>query len=178
MKRILTLALTAFILSGLAVSLLACGSESESPEYQLVTVQRGGLTVDITAVGNLAFAHKEELTFGVEGTVGEVLVEVGCKLQILQIMLRMSLPNLLYQRLKALLDQLPGLFRSLVSLSTGGLFLLCHASPSISCCTMIISVFPDRRSHSDQRTIAEQWDRSPPRPPRQSHPCILFHLDR
>lgn len=46
-------------------------------EEQLVTVQRGDLTIDITAVGNLAFAYEEELTFGVEGTVGEVLVEVG-----------------------------------------------------------------------------------------------------
>ncbi len=77
MKRILTLVLTAFILSGLAVSLLACGPESEETEYQVVAVQRGDLTIDITAVGNLAFAHEEELTFGVEGTVEEVLVEVG-----------------------------------------------------------------------------------------------------
>jgi len=77
MKRILTLVLTTFILSGLAVSLLACGSESESPEYQVVTVQRGDLTIDITAVGNLAFSYQEELTFEVEGTVGEVMVEVG-----------------------------------------------------------------------------------------------------
>ena len=78
--RILTLVLTAFILSGLAVSLLACGSDSGSTavtEEQVVAVQRGDLTIDITAVGNLAFTHEEELTFGVEGTVGEVLVEVG-----------------------------------------------------------------------------------------------------
>ncbi|GAH08417.1 unnamed protein product, partial [marine sediment metagenome] len=46
-------------------------------EEQLVAVQRGDLTIDITAVGNLAFACKEELTFEVSGTVGEVLVEVG-----------------------------------------------------------------------------------------------------
>ena len=46
-------------------------------EDQLVTVQRGDLTIDITAVGNLAFAYEEELTFEVSGTVGEVLVEVG-----------------------------------------------------------------------------------------------------
>ena len=80
MKRILTLVLTAFILSGVTVSLLACGSDSGSTavtEEQVVAVQRGDLTIDITAVGNLAFTHEEELTFGVEGTVGEVLVEVG-----------------------------------------------------------------------------------------------------
>lgn len=80
MKRILTLVLTAFILGGLAVSLLACGQDSDSTtvtEEQVVDVQRGDLTIDITAVGNLAFAYGEELTFEVAGTVGEVLVEVG-----------------------------------------------------------------------------------------------------
>jgi len=77
MKRILTLVLTAFILSGLAVSLLACGPEAEETEYQVVAVQRGDLVIDIIAVGNLAFAYEEKLTFGVSGTVEEVLVEVG-----------------------------------------------------------------------------------------------------
>lgn len=78
MKRTLTLVLTAFILSGLAVSLLACGPESDTvSKAQVVTVQRGDLTIDITAVGNLAFAYEEKLTFGVEGTVEEVPVEVG-----------------------------------------------------------------------------------------------------
>ena len=37
----------------------------------------GDPIIDITAVGNLAFSHQEELTFEVSGTVGEVLVEVG-----------------------------------------------------------------------------------------------------
>jgi len=80
MKRILTLVLTAFILSGLAVSLLACGQDSDSTavtEEQVVAVQRGDLIVDITAVGNLAFSYQEELIFGVGGTVSEFLVEVG-----------------------------------------------------------------------------------------------------
>jgi len=78
MKRILTLVLTAFILSGVTVSLLACGSDSDdTAAEQVVTVQRGDLTIDITAVGNLAFSHYEELTFGSEGTVGEVLVGIG-----------------------------------------------------------------------------------------------------
>jgi len=85
MKRILTLVLTAFILSGLAVSLLACGQDSDSTavtEEQVVTVRRGDLIIDITAVGNLAFAYEEELTFEVSGTVGEVLVEVGDSMEV------------------------------------------------------------------------------------------------
>ena len=78
--RILKIMLITFILGGLlAVPVLGCKSELESevPESQIVTVQRGDLTIDITAVGNLAFAYEEKLTFGVSGTVGEVLVEVG-----------------------------------------------------------------------------------------------------
>ncbi len=60
-----------------SISLIGCRSAPETPEYQVVTVQRGDLTIDITAVGNLAFSHREELTFEAPGTVGEVLVEAG-----------------------------------------------------------------------------------------------------
>ncbi len=80
MKRILKIILMVFAISGLAVSLLACGSASESravTEDKVVAVQRGDLTIDITAVGNLAFSRQEELAFEVGGTVAEVLVEVG-----------------------------------------------------------------------------------------------------
>jgi len=42
----------------------------------------GDLIIDITAVGNLAFSHREELTFEVSGTVEEVLVEVGDPVEI------------------------------------------------------------------------------------------------
>jgi len=75
--KIMLIVLVGCVVSALSVS---CGRESDSmavTEDQLVTVQRGGLTIDITAVGNLAFAYEEELTFEVSGTVGEVLVEVG-----------------------------------------------------------------------------------------------------
>ena len=64
---------------------IGCGSESDLTavtEEQVVTVQRGDLTIDITAVGNLAFSHQEELTFEVSGTVGEVLVEVGDSVEV------------------------------------------------------------------------------------------------
>jgi multidrug efflux pump subunit AcrA (membrane-fusion protein) len=80
MKRIIRIILTAFAISGLAVSVLACGSGSDEAglsENQIVTVQRGDLAIDITAVGNLEFSHQEELTFSVTGTVDEILVEEG-----------------------------------------------------------------------------------------------------
>lgn len=51
-------------------------------ENQAITVQRGDLTVDITASGNLALSHKEEIAFDIPGrvegiTVEEILVEEG-----------------------------------------------------------------------------------------------------
>ena len=78
--RILKIMLTALVLCVISSLSISCGPESDSTavtEEQVVAVQRGDLTIDITAVGNLAFAYEEELTFEVGGTVGEVLVEVG-----------------------------------------------------------------------------------------------------
>jgi multidrug efflux pump subunit AcrA (membrane-fusion protein) len=83
MKRIIKAILTAFIITGLAASVLACGDEpdeTEAVENQIVTVERGDLSVEITAVGNLAFSRSEDLAFDLfyyEGTVEEVLVEEG-----------------------------------------------------------------------------------------------------
>ena len=80
MKRVLKIALTILLLGVVSFSLLSCGSESgetELPENQVVTVQRGNLTIDITAVGNLALSRTEDLAFEIAGTVEEVLVEEG-----------------------------------------------------------------------------------------------------
>ncbi len=78
--RILKIMLIVLVLCVVSALSISCGRESDLTavtEEQVVAVQRGDLTVDITAVGNLAFSHHEELTFGVGGTVEEVLVEVG-----------------------------------------------------------------------------------------------------
>jgi len=80
MMKVVKITLVALILVGLAVSQFGCKSasdEAEALEDQVVTVQRGDLTIDITAVGNLFFSDEEELAFEVSGTVGEVLVEIG-----------------------------------------------------------------------------------------------------
>jgi multidrug efflux pump subunit AcrA (membrane-fusion protein) len=64
----------------LAGTLLAgCRSQPESAaaEQQVVTVERGDVILDITAAGNLALSHKEDLAFEIAGTVEEVLVEEG-----------------------------------------------------------------------------------------------------
>jgi len=70
-----------------SVSVLSLGcffnSDTESTsEQQVATVQRGNLTVDITASGNLALSRIEDLAFDIPGraeaiTVEEILVEEG-----------------------------------------------------------------------------------------------------
>ena len=82
--------LTALILGILLIPLLGCGSEEENvlaQESQTTAVQRGYLVLEITAAGNLALSHTEDLTVdlfygqsgatGTKGTIGEVLVEEG-----------------------------------------------------------------------------------------------------
>ena len=64
--RILKIMLITSILGGLlSAPALSCTSESESTvsESQIVTVQRGDLTIDIAAAGNLALSRTEDLAF-------------------------------------------------------------------------------------------------------------------
>jgi len=78
--RVLKIILSIVALVVLVLPLLSCGSESagvEATENQLATVERGSLTIDITAAGNLAFAKAEDLAFEVTSTVDEVLVQEG-----------------------------------------------------------------------------------------------------
>ena len=68
------------LLCAVGISSFGCASksdETELSEYQVVTVQRGDLTIDITASGNLALSFKEDFAFEISGTVEEVLVEEG-----------------------------------------------------------------------------------------------------
>ncbi len=70
--RISKIMLIVLVLCVVSVFSISCGPESDSAvvtEDQVVAVQRGDLTIDITAVGNLAFSHQEELTFEASGTV-------------------------------------------------------------------------------------------------------------
>ena len=81
--KILKILLITIFIVGLMVLTLGCGAESDEAELsetQIVTVQRGDLTIDITAAGNLALSHTEDLAFDLfyqEGTVEEVMVEEG-----------------------------------------------------------------------------------------------------
>jgi macrolide-specific efflux system membrane fusion protein len=70
----------ALVIGGLAIPLAGCASKSASTsvsENQVATVQRGNLTVAITASGNLALSVTEDLAFEVAGYVQEVTVEEG-----------------------------------------------------------------------------------------------------
>jgi multidrug efflux pump subunit AcrA (membrane-fusion protein) len=76
-KFLLILVLGIFV-----VTLPGCHSSSddETAKTQIATVERGNLTLDITAAGNLALSTVQDLTFDLfyaKGTVGEVKVAVG-----------------------------------------------------------------------------------------------------
>jgi len=91
--RIYKIMLIVLVLCVVGALSISCGSESDSAavtEEQVVTVQRGDLTVDITAVGNLAFSHQEEMKFDVEGTIGEILVEVGDQVEEDQVLAKLD----------------------------------------------------------------------------------------
>jgi len=81
--RIFKIMLICLVLGSVSLLSLSCAPESDSTsltEYQVVTVQRGDLIIDITAVGNLALSLKEDLAFDIfyeEAAVEEVLVEEG-----------------------------------------------------------------------------------------------------
>ncbi len=84
--KILKIIPATIILSGLIVSVAGCTSDSDTapqPENQVVSVQQGNLTIEVTASGNLALSRKEDPAFEVSGTqqepltVEEVLVEEG-----------------------------------------------------------------------------------------------------
>jgi len=89
--KALKILLTTLALCSISVLSLSCTSEPESSsEQQVVTVQRGNLTVDITASGNLTLSRTENLAFEMAGTVEEVLVEEGDSVEEGQLLARLD----------------------------------------------------------------------------------------
>jgi len=79
-KKIIGIILVIAIVCSASILLVRFISTPDSasvPENQIATVQRGDLTIDIAAAGNLALSLKEELAFEMSGTVEEILVEEG-----------------------------------------------------------------------------------------------------
>ena len=78
--KILKIVLIALVLCIVGVVAPSCGSKSSSTTAvpsQVATVKRGDLMVTITASGNLAFSHTEDLAFQTAGIVAEVNVKAG-----------------------------------------------------------------------------------------------------
>ena len=76
--RVMKIMLITLVMCSLSVMSLSCASESDSEsetKTQVVTVQRGDLTIDITASGNLALSLQEDLAFDIPGKVQEITVE-------------------------------------------------------------------------------------------------------
>jgi HlyD family secretion protein len=76
LTKVLSIALAALVL-GVGAASLGCGGEEEETALQTATVQRGNLTVDISAAGNLSLSVTQQLAFEMSGTVAEVLVDEG-----------------------------------------------------------------------------------------------------
>lgn len=93
MKKRISKILLAVVLCGVAAILVSGALKSGSvtvPEYQVVTVQRGDLTVDITASGNLALSVMEDLAFEISGTAEEVMVDEGDSVEEGQVLARLD----------------------------------------------------------------------------------------
>ncbi|UCC17513.1 MAG: biotin/lipoyl-binding protein, partial [Dehalococcoidales bacterium] len=79
--KIIRIAFAVLILVITLLTITGCGRgvETEEAEEQTViqTVTRGDLSLDISAVGNLALSEKETLAFELTGTVKKVFVEEG-----------------------------------------------------------------------------------------------------
>ena len=93
MKKRISKILLAVVLCGVTAILVSSALKSDSvtvPEYQVVTVQRGDLTVDITASGNLALSVMEDLAFEISGTAEEVIVDEGDSVEEGQVLARLD----------------------------------------------------------------------------------------
>jgi multidrug efflux pump subunit AcrA (membrane-fusion protein) len=94
--KISKIMLIALILGGFAVALAGCAKSTAetTSENEIATVQRGNLTVDITASGNLAYSHQENLAFETSGTVDQVLVQAGDSVKEGQVLARLDTASL------------------------------------------------------------------------------------
>ncbi|MBI4186092.1 MAG: biotin/lipoyl-binding protein [Chloroflexi bacterium] len=115
--KLLKIMLLTLLLGSLAVSLAGCGSKPASssvPGNQVVAVQRGNLTLDITAAGNLALSRTEDLPFGIAGTVEAVLVEEGDSVEQGKVLARLDTSEW-EEQVKALEEQLIAAKRNLTT---------------------------------------------------------------
>ncbi|MDP2916868.1 MAG: biotin/lipoyl-binding protein, partial [Dehalococcoidia bacterium] len=85
------------------------------PKVQTANVQRGDLTIDITASGNLALAKTEDLAFELAGYVSEVLVKEGDQVKEGQVIAKLDTTDW-DKQVKALDKKLTAVQRSLTTM--------------------------------------------------------------
>ena len=72
----------AILITVLGILSLSCTSKADTAAAnQVAGVQRGNLNINILASGNLQTAHEENLAFYSAGTVAEVLVKIGDRVE-------------------------------------------------------------------------------------------------
>lgn len=93
LKKKIFRAVLSLVLCGIAAFFLIGVFKSNSepvPEYQVATVRRGDIAIEITGSGNLALSSKQDLAFQMAGTVQEVLVQEGDFVQKGQVLARLD----------------------------------------------------------------------------------------
>ena len=78
--RILKAASILLTVGGIAFLSFSCvrsTSTTATPKPQIVTVQKGNISITVTGTGNLAYSHSEDLAFEMPGYAEEVSVSAG-----------------------------------------------------------------------------------------------------
>jgi multidrug efflux pump subunit AcrA (membrane-fusion protein) len=78
-KKQLSNILAVVVLCAFILSFMSCAAKKDSttPQYQIVTVERGDLSITVSVDGNLVMPQAFNLCFGTPGDVKDVLVEEG-----------------------------------------------------------------------------------------------------
>ena len=69
--------LTVGVIALLSFSCTRTTGATATPKPQIVTVQKGNISITVTGTGNLAYSHSEDLAFEMAGYVEEVSVSAG-----------------------------------------------------------------------------------------------------
>ena len=92
--KLISVILISLTAVGFTFVLAGCSARSEAATeeeaYQVAAVERGDITIDIAAAGNLSYSLQEDLAFDMAGTVEEVLVEVGDSVTAGQVLARLD----------------------------------------------------------------------------------------
>ena len=87
--------IAAILIIVMSVLLVSCTAKpATTTAQQVATVQRGNLNVNITTSGNLSASQSADLTYGSAGTVKEVLVKIGDRVEKGQVLAKLDTADL------------------------------------------------------------------------------------